>query len=180
MEYIGHMIYPHQDQERIKKTVLVVDDSDDTREMSQKLIGLEGFEAIIAEDGLAGLTAVFKYKPDIILTDINMPNLNGIEMIKVLKADKETSSIPIIAISAYGMTVIEEAIQAGASCGFTKPIEFDLLLETINMSPQELQAKGLKLLESIRADRRRTSGQVSTDKRITAQKQKIQALQKRA
>ena len=111
--------------------ILVVDDSDDTREMMAKLLELEAYRVITAEDGLVGLNKAEMERPDLIITDINMPNLNGIEMIKRIRNQSPVQEVPILAITAYGSTVAAEALAAGADRATTKPIEFDSLIEGI-------------------------------------------------
>ena len=111
--------------------ILVVDDSDDTREMMAKLLELEAYMVITAEDGLIGFKKAESEQPDLIITDINMPNLNGIEMIKMIREQPVIKSVPILAITAYGSTVAEEARAAGADQATTKPIEFDSLIDGI-------------------------------------------------
>ena len=111
--------------------ILVVDDSDDTREMMAKLLELEAYRVITAEDGLVGLNKAETEQPDLIITDINMPNLNGIEMIKLIRNQSPVREVPILAITAYGSTVAQEALAAGADRATTKPIEFDSLIEGI-------------------------------------------------
>ncbi len=111
--------------------ILVVDDSDDTREMMAKLLELEAYRVITAEDGLIGLNKAETEQPDLIITDINMPNLNGIEMIKLIRNQSPVREVPILAITAYGSTVAAEALAAGADRATTKPIEFDSLIEGI-------------------------------------------------
>lgn len=111
--------------------ILVVDDSDDTREMMAKLLELESFTVVTAEDGCAGLDAAAIERPDLIITDINMPNLNGIEMIRMLRQQPEFVRVPILAITAYGSNVANEAIEAGADRATTKPIEFETLIDGI-------------------------------------------------
>jgi CheY-like chemotaxis protein len=108
--------------------ILVVDDSDDTREMMAKLLELESFLVITAENGRKGFDRAKAERPDIIITDINMPDINGIEMIKMLRSELEFSKVPIMAITAYGNSVAAEAIQAGANHASTKPIEFESLM----------------------------------------------------
>jgi CheY-like chemotaxis protein len=115
----------------VPEKILVVDDSDDTREMMAKLLELEAFTVVTAEDGRAGLSAAEVERPDLIITDINMPNLNGIEMIKLLRNRSEFSDIPIMAITAYGNGVAAEALEAGADRASTKPIEFESLISGI-------------------------------------------------
>jgi DNA-binding response OmpR family regulator len=108
--------------------ILVVDDSDDTREMMAKLLELESFLVITAENGRKGFDTAISERPDIIITDINMPDINGIEMIKMLRSELEFSKVPIMAITAYGNSVAAEAIEAGADHASTKPIEFESLM----------------------------------------------------
>ena len=112
----------------VPEKILVVDDSDDTREMMAKLLELESFTVVTAEDGRKGFDTARAEHPDIIITDINMPDINGIEMIKMLRNESEFSNIPIMAITAYGHSVAAEAIEAGANHASTKPIEFDSLM----------------------------------------------------
>jgi len=115
----------------VTEKILVVDDSDDTREMMAKLLELESFTVVTAEDGCAGLDAAASERPDLIITDINMPNLNGIEMIRMLRKQPEFGMVPILAITAYGSSVADEAIEAGADRATTKPIEFETLIDGI-------------------------------------------------
>ena len=115
----------------VTEKILVVDDSDDTREMMAKLLELESFTVVTAEDGCIGLDVAAMERPDLIITDINMPNLNGIEMIKMLRKQPEFGRVPILAITAYGSSVADEAIEAGADRATTKPIEFETLIDGI-------------------------------------------------
>lgn len=115
----------------MSEKILVVDDSDDTREMMAKLLELEAYRVITAEDGLIGFKKAEIEQPDLIITDINMPNLNGIEMIKMIREQSVINHVPILAITAYGSTVAAEAMAAGADRATTKPIEFDSLIDGI-------------------------------------------------
>lgn len=119
------------EREEVTDKILVVDDSDDTREMMAKLLELESFTVVTAEDGQVGLEVAKVERPDLIITDINMPNLNGIEMIKILRKQRGFVTVPIMAITAYGTTIAAEAIEAGANHATTKPIEFDTLIKGI-------------------------------------------------
>ncbi len=115
----------------MSEKILVVDDSDDTREMMAKLLELEEFTVVTAEDGKSGLTTAAAEHPDLIITDINMPNINGIEMIKELRQQPACRDIPIMAITAYGNGVAKEAIEAGADMAATKPVQFRSLIVDI-------------------------------------------------
>lgn len=111
--------------------ILVVDDSDDTREMMAKLLELESFTVVTAEDGNAGLDTADAERPDLIITDVNMPRMNGIEMIRRLREQEGFATVPIMAITAYGNGVAKEALAAGANRAATKPIQFNALVVEI-------------------------------------------------
>lgn len=115
----------------MSKKILIVDDSEDTREMMTKLLELESFKVVTARDGNAGLDAASDEDPDMIITDINMPNMNGIEMIKRLRSLPNIKRVPIMAITAYGNGVAQEALDAGADRAATKPIQFGALVAEI-------------------------------------------------
>lgn len=115
----------------MREKILVIDDSDDTREMMAKLLELEKFSVVTAEDGRIGLDVAAGEHPDLIITDINMPHLNGIEMIKQLRNDSAFTETPIMAMTAYGNGVAKEALEAGADCATTKPVQFSELIVEI-------------------------------------------------
>jgi CheY-like chemotaxis protein len=127
----------------LPEKILVVDDSDDTREMMTKLLELESFTVVTAEDGRVGLDIAESEYPDIIITDINMPNLNGSEMIKILRKRPRFSRVPIMAITAYGNNVAAEAVAAGANHAATKPIEFEALIGGIRRLLMESRDHGV-------------------------------------
>ncbi|MCI0485398.1 MAG: response regulator [Blastocatellia bacterium] len=111
--------------------ILVVDDNDDTRKMMARLLELESFAVVTAADGRAGLQMAASECPDLIITDINLPELSGIEMIKALRRQPEFGDVPIMALTAYGSNIASEALEAGADCAETKPIEIDSLIGSI-------------------------------------------------
>ncbi|HYP27564.1 MAG TPA: response regulator [Blastocatellia bacterium] len=125
--------------------ILVVDDSDDTREMMAKLLELESFTVVTAEDGDIGICRARSERPDLIITDINMPNVNGIEMIRLLRDQDDFSLVPIMAITAYGSSVAAEALEAGADHAMTKPVEFDSLIEDIKRLLNKSRSSGVPL-----------------------------------
>ena len=122
------------------KKILVVDDSADTREMMAKLLELESYDVITAEDGRAGINLASEQHPDLIITDINMPNLDGIQMIGMIRENNDFGSVPILAITAYGSSIAADAISAGANRALTKPVEFDSLIEGIRQLLRQTEA----------------------------------------
>ncbi|HEY6327872.1 MAG TPA: response regulator [Blastocatellia bacterium] len=113
------------------KKILVVEDDFDTRYVLSLILRTEGYEVITAADGQCALTVAADQRPDLIITDINMPRLNGVELTKQMKLKEETASIPILAITAYGPMTMKNAISAGASACARKPIVFTEFLPTI-------------------------------------------------
>ena len=105
---------------------LVIEDSDDTREMYAAVLELEGFTVEEARHGLEGLRKARDYFPDIIITDLAMPHMDGWEMIGYLKADERTRRIPIIACS--GEDSPHARRQLAADVVLPKPCGLDLLL----------------------------------------------------
>ncbi len=113
------------------KKVLVVEDHHDTSFMLCRLLKMEGYEVEHAIDGMVGLNTASSDHPDLIVTDIQMPRMNGIEMIKRIREDGELRETPIIVMSAYGKRMIDDALEAGADDYIEKPIDCDRFLNTI-------------------------------------------------
>ena len=113
------------------KKILVVEDNADTLELMTALLQLEGYEVVTANNGREGIDVAKAERPHLIITDINMPLLSGIDMIKMLREMPEFAGTPIIAITAYGKDGAERAKQAGADKVMPKPVEYDLFREYI-------------------------------------------------
>src|SRR5687768_16768527 len=97
-------------------TVLVVDDDRCTRALLGILLEKDGYQIITAEDGIEALAAFEQYIPDIIITDINMPRLNGIDLIRLVRSSSGgAATTPIIALTADTEDKIGEAQRAGAN-----------------------------------------------------------------
>ena len=114
------------------KKILVVDDDNAVRKSISAALRLKGgFETLEAEDGLVGLELAKQHHPDLIISDVNMKNLNGYRMLETLKERKETADIPII------MMTIDEQIykewKTGAVVEYlSKGFTLDILLEKVN------------------------------------------------
>ena len=111
------------------KTVLVVDDSDETRLMLLRMLHGEGYSSVEARNGVEALAKVDEYCPDLIIMDLNMPHLDGLTTTERIRQYREHRfGIPIIAITAfdtYGMK--EAAIEAGCNDYLQKPLDLDQL-----------------------------------------------------
>ncbi|MFY9553907.1 MAG: response regulator [Blastocatellia bacterium] len=108
--------------------LLVVEDTAETRTLMKTILELAGFKVVLAADGREGLELALAESPDLIITDIAMPHLNGIEMIQRLRAMPNFKNKPILAVTSYGMDRAMDAIKAGASRALPRPIENHLLL----------------------------------------------------
>jgi len=117
-----------------KTQILVVDDEEDVSRVLEKRLTVAGYVVVRARDGLEALDAVFKERPDLIITDVTMPTMNGFELTKRLRARLETASIPIIMLTARQDKGSElTGIDAGADDYITKPFDHDKLLSRIKM-----------------------------------------------
>ena len=110
------------------KKILVVDDTPDARELMASILALEQFDVVLAADGMEGIEQARSESPDLIITDLTMPRLPGIEMIQKLRAMPEFKTVPILAVTSQGMERALEAIRAGANRALARPIENHLLL----------------------------------------------------
>lgn len=112
--------------------ILIVDDSDLTRSSLTKLFSDYQCNIITSIDGLDGIQKSLTSKPDIILLDILMPNLDGIKMLQVIKIIDELKKIPVIVISGNSnKTNVFACLEAGADKVITKPIDEDNLIKSI-------------------------------------------------
>jgi CheY-like chemotaxis protein len=112
--------------------ILYVEDNDDNVYMLRNRLTRAGFTIVVATDGAQGVVMATTEKPDLILMDLTLPDINGEEATRRLKADPATRHIPVIALTANAMTGDrEKAIAAGCDDFDTKPVEMPRLLEKI-------------------------------------------------
>jgi CheY-like chemotaxis protein len=112
--------------------ILLVEDNEENRDALSRRLMRRGFEVVVAEDGKQGVARALSARPDLILMDINLPELDGWEAMRQIKARPETAAVPIIALTAHAMTVDRDrALEAGCADYHTKPVEFPRLLSQI-------------------------------------------------
>ncbi|SRR5216683_1483359 len=123
------------------KKILVVDDNLDTRELSHLHLTTEGFTVIVASDGREGLYMAGAERPDLIITDISMPGLDGVEMVRQVRQQPEIKNVPILVLTAMGKEEIDQAIRAGANRAMNKPVLLDALADDVRemLSESKLQ-----------------------------------------
>lgn len=114
------------------KKILLVEDNEMNRDMLSRRLTKRGFNVVIAVDGREGIDLTTKELPDVILMDMSLPEIDGWEATKRIKATASTKHIPLIALTAHAMAGDrEKALQAGCDDYDTKPIDFQRLLEKI-------------------------------------------------
>ena len=123
--------------------ILVIEDNRDSRDILSKLLRMSGYDVMSASDGEMGYTAALKHEPDLIITDIHMPKMDGIEFVKRIRLEEALAETPILVVTAFGSNVAREAIEAGADASAEKPFDFDKFLETV----QGLISRGRKALQ---------------------------------
>ncbi|HZU12442.1 MAG TPA: response regulator [Chloroflexota bacterium] len=112
--------------------ILIVEDNEMNRDMLSRRLQRKGYDVVIAVDGGEGMAMARSAAPDLILMDMSLPVVDGWEATRQLKADTETSKIPVIALTAHAMAGDrEKAMSAGCDDYDTKPIELPRLLSKI-------------------------------------------------
>jgi two-component system, cell cycle response regulator DivK len=112
--------------------ILIVEDNEMNLDMLSRRLARKGYQIITAMDGAEGLQMASYELPDLVLMDMSLPGMDGWEATRHLKASSETSSIPVIALTAHAMVGDrEKAIEAGCNDYDTKPVEIDRLIGKI-------------------------------------------------
>ena len=129
-------------------TVLIVDDNRDSRELLVKLLSINGYRTIEAVDGKEAIEKAKSQRPDLILMDKSLPNMNGYEVTARLRQVEGFGSLPIIALTAHAMRgEREKALEAGCDGYIAKPINVRTLpglIETYLKVPQRESPDGKK------------------------------------
>ena len=116
----------------MSKTVLIVEDEPKNLKLVRDLLQRFGYATIEAADGEQGITLARTKQPDLILMDVMMPKMDGLEATRILKADAVTKDIPIIALTSYAMKGDKEkALEAGCNRYIAKPVDIKELLRLI-------------------------------------------------
>lgn len=112
--------------------ILVVEDDDNVRNNISELLTEEGYEVITASDGIDGITFARRFQPDLIISDIILPEADGFTVLKELKTNFLTSTIPFIFLSARTDIIdIPKGLEYKADSYITKPYKAEELLKTI-------------------------------------------------
>jgi CheY-like chemotaxis protein len=113
--------------------ILLVEDNEMNRDMLSRRLRRKGYSVVTAHDGEQGLLLAGSEMPDLILMDISLPVMGGLEVTRLLKSNESTRHIPIIALTAHALvTDRDKAFEAGCDDYDTKPVEFGRLNEKID------------------------------------------------
>ena len=116
----------------MEKTILIVEDSPQIMKLLRAVLVRSGYAVLEATDGKTGVDLAKENKPDLILMDIQLPIMDGLEATRILRADAKTKDIPIIALTAYAMEKdAKKVCDAGCNEHITKPFEIKELLNKV-------------------------------------------------
>ncbi len=116
----------------MSKTVLVVEDNELNMKLFNDLLEASGYSTLQTRSGLEAIEIAREHKPDLILMDIQLPEVSGLEVTKWIKEDDDLKTIPVIAVTAFAMKGDEERIrQGGCEDYLSKPISVTQFIETI-------------------------------------------------
>jgi two-component system, cell cycle response regulator DivK len=114
------------------KTVLIVEDNELNMKLFHDLLEAHGYTTVGTRNGIEALDLARKHRPDLILMDIQLPEVSGLEVTKWLKDDQELRGIPVVAVTAFAMKGDEERIrEGGCEAYLSKPISVGKFIETI-------------------------------------------------
>jgi len=114
------------------KTVMIVEDNELNMKLFHDLLEAHGYRTVETRNGIEAMGLAREHRPDLILMDIQLPEVSGLEVTKWLKADPELKGIPVVAVTAFAMKGDEERIRAGGCEAYlSKPISVAKFLETV-------------------------------------------------
>jgi CheY-like chemotaxis protein len=115
-----------------QKTVLIVEDEEDAAELFAEMMRVSGFRVLKTSSSAPAISIMNAEKPDIVILDIMMPEVSGLDILRQMRIDPGLSSIPVVVVSAKSMPAdIKNGMEAGASTYITKPVGFFDLKEAV-------------------------------------------------
>jgi CheY-like chemotaxis protein len=112
--------------------ILLAEDHDDTRDALTLLLEMEGYEVDAARDGQEALALALERRPDIVVTDFDMPRLDGAGLSQALRSSSDRlRRVPIVLLTALSFSLAERAMEAGADMHIAKPVDFNVLGATL-------------------------------------------------
>ena len=115
-----------------QKTVMIIEDEPDAAELFAEMMRINGFRVIKMFSSAPAIPMISQERPDLILLDIMMPDISGLEVLRYMRREPDLSAIPVIVVSAKSMpSDIKTGLEAGASLYLTKPVGFHDLKEAV-------------------------------------------------
>lgn len=122
-----------------QKTVMIIEDEPDAAELFAEMMRLNGFRVIKTYTSTPAMTLIAQEKPDVIILDIMMPDISGLEVLRYMRHEPELASIPVIVVSARATPAdIQNGLDAGASVYLTKPVGYIDLKNAVDRAVQGL------------------------------------------
>jgi CheY-like chemotaxis protein len=115
-----------------KEKILVIEDDEYSRDALAHLLAAEGYEAQSANDGESGIKKAHEVHPDVIVLDLNLPGIDGKQVIQMLRNDGPLRGVPILVVTGDEDRAAQSAVELGADGYLTKPVEFDDLIQAID------------------------------------------------
>lgn len=115
----------------MREKILVIEDDDEMRELMRMTLEQSGYEVAIAEDGVRGFDTALFFKPDLIVTDIQMPGADGIHVVRRVRDTASLETTPILVTTAFGNGTATFSLQVGANAFEPKPINSQSFLSTV-------------------------------------------------
>jgi two-component system cell cycle response regulator DivK len=131
-----------RDLPRTGKTVLIVEDNELNMKLFHDLLAAHGYRTVLTRNGLDALSLAREHRPDLILMDIQLPEVSGLEVTRWLKEDLELRDIPVVAVTAFAMKGDEERIRSGGCEAYlSKPISVMSFLDTVRRFAGDARAQ---------------------------------------
>jgi CheY-like chemotaxis protein len=111
--------------------ILIVEDNLESSDLLLRWLRMEGYEIVCARDGQEGFDLALAVKPDLILTDLSMPNLDGVKMIRMLRKAPQLASVPVVVLTAGYSGLVSQATDSGATMVIYKPVIIEQLFRVI-------------------------------------------------
>ena len=125
------------------KTVMIVEDNELNMKLFNDLLRASGYETLLMRNGHEALAALKEQRPDLIIMDIQLPEISGLEVTKRIKQDEAIKHIPVIAVTAFAMKGDEERIRQGGCEGYlSKPISVTTFIQTVKSYLGDAEKEG--------------------------------------
>ena len=124
-----------------QKTVIVVEDEPDAAELFAEMMRVSGFRVLKTYSSTPAISMIAKEQPDVVILDIMMPDISGLEVLRFMRRESQLRDIPVIVVSARSMpSDIQEGLEAGATIYLTKPVGYLDLKQAVDQVMNEEQS----------------------------------------